>query len=130
MIPIFFFKYIFFINKDLKRASPISTEHRCATVKACGILPGRLLNVPLPNPNHSGSHHSSSGAAGSFEDANSALHGAYHWDCSDWARRSQNPLPNITEVPGSEVPDSSSFHSNESNESHPKNNIMPMSNYL
>jgi len=31
--------------------------------------------------------------------------------------RSQNPLPNITEVPGSEVPDSSSFHSNESNES-------------
>lgn len=41
----------------------------------------------------------------------------YHWDCSDWVRRSQNPLPNITEVPGSEVPDSSSFHSNESNES-------------
>lgn len=26
-------------------------------------------------------------------------------------------MPNITEVPGSEVPDSSSFHSNESNES-------------
>ncbi|KAK1119805.1 hypothetical protein K0M31_012883 [Melipona bicolor] len=41
----------------------------------------------------------------------------YHWDCSDWVRPSQNPLPNITEVPGSEVPDSSSFHSNESNES-------------
>ena len=41
----------------------------------------------------------------------------YHWDCSDWVRPSQNPLPNITEVPGSEVPDSSSFHSNDSNES-------------
>ncbi|GLV44712.1 kugelei, partial [Carabus blaptoides fortunei] len=27
---------------------------------------------------------------------------SYHWDCSDWVRRSQNPLPNITEVPGSE----------------------------
>lgn len=40
----------------------------------------------------------------------------YHWDCSDWARHSQT-LPNITEVPGSEIPDSSSFHSNESNES-------------
>lgn len=32
-------------------------------------------------------------------------------------RRSHNPLPNITEVPGSEVPDSSSSHSDESNES-------------
>ncbi|KAG5869907.1 Fat-like cadherin-related tumor suppressor-like protein, partial [Gonioctena quinquepunctata] len=41
---------------------------------------------------------------------------SYHWDCSDWVRHSQT-LPNITEVPGSEVPDSSSFHSNESNES-------------
>lgn len=41
----------------------------------------------------------------------------YHWDCSDWVRRSHNPLPNITEVPGSEVPDSSSSHSDESNES-------------
>ncbi|GAB6033159.1 hypothetical protein CHUAL_012768 [Chamberlinius hualienensis] len=38
----------------------------------------------------------------------------YHWDCSDWAR-SQNPLPNITEVPTNEVPDSPSVHSNESN---------------
>uniref|UniRef100_T1J1P1 Uncharacterized protein n=1 Tax=Strigamia maritima TaxID=126957 RepID=T1J1P1_STRMM len=38
----------------------------------------------------------------------------YHWDCSDWAR-SQNPLPNITEVPTNEVPDSPSLHSNESN---------------
>lgn len=45
----------------------------------------------------------------------------YHWDCSDWANQSQNPLPNITEVPGSEIPDSSSFHSNESNESNGNN---------
>nr|CAD7395413.1 unnamed protein product [Timema poppensis] len=53
--------------------------------------------------------------------------GGYHWDCSDWVNRSQNPLPNITEVPGSEVPDSSSFHSNESNESnnHHGNMILP-----
>jgi hypothetical protein len=51
----------------------------------------------------------------------------YHWDCSDWVNRSQNPLPNITEVPGSEVPDSSSFHSNESNESntHQGNMTLP-----
>lgn len=52
----------------------------------------------------------------------------YHWDCSDWARHSQT-LPNITEVPGSEIPDSSSFHSNESNESrchHPPNILGPL----
>ncbi|RXG73128.1 Fat-like cadherin-related tumor suppressor-like protein [Armadillidium vulgare] len=41
----------------------------------------------------------------------------YHWDCSDWARPSQNPLPNIQEVPGGEIRDSSSYQSNESNES-------------
>ena len=51
----------------------------------------------------------------------------YHWDCSDWAHQSQNPLPNITEVPGSEIPDSSSFHSNESNES---NNALSSQNDL
>ncbi|XP_049837416.1 fat-like cadherin-related tumor suppressor homolog isoform X3 [Schistocerca gregaria] len=50
-------------------------------------------------------------------DEDPRIMGGYHWDCSDWVHRSQNPLPNITEVPGSEVPDSSSFHSNESNES-------------
>ncbi|KAE9538544.1 hypothetical protein AGLY_005643 [Aphis glycines] len=44
--------------------------------------------------------------------------GGYHWDCSDWVRRSQNPLPNISEVPGSEVPDSSSFHSESNDEMH------------
>jgi len=42
--------------------------------------------------------------------------GGYHWDCSDWVRRSQNPLPNISEVPGSEVPDSSSFQSDSNDE--------------
>lgn len=40
----------------------------------------------------------------------------YHWDCSDWVP-SPHTLPNITEVPGSEVLDSSSIHSNTSNES-------------
>ena len=46
-------------------------------------------------------------------------------------RRSHNPLPNITEVPGSEVPDSSSFHSNESNESQQqKMLLMPPSKCL
>ncbi|XP_050442855.1 fat-like cadherin-related tumor suppressor homolog isoform X2 [Adelges cooleyi] len=44
--------------------------------------------------------------------------GGYHWDCSDWVRRSQNPLPNISEVPGSEVPDSSDFHSDSNDEVH------------
>lgn len=115
---------------DLKRASPISStagsEHRCATLKSSGVLQGRLLNVPLPNPSMQYQATSStmanscsgSGAGGSLEDSNSENHSeAYHWDCSDWVRRSHNPLPNITEVPGSEVPDSSSFHSNESNES-------------
>lgn len=141
---------------DLKRASPISSagsEHqRCATLKSSGVLQGRLLNVPLPNPsmpqyqvaaattstaamgaNASAATISMSAAAsaatsstatgtgcmaGNSEDSGGENHGeAYHWDCSDWVRRSHNPLPNITEVPGSEVPDSSSFHSNESNES-------------
>ena len=43
----------------------------------------------------------------------------YHWDCLDWVRRSHNPLPNITSVPGNEVADTSIFHSNKSNESQP-----------
>ncbi|XP_046644672.1 fat-like cadherin-related tumor suppressor homolog isoform X5 [Daphnia pulicaria] len=57
---------------------------------------------------------------GSYYEA-AKIHNGYHWDCSDWANQSQNPLPNITEVPGSEIPDSSSFHSNESNESNGNN---------
>lgn len=111
----------FFLTLDLKRASPISStgsEHRCATIKSSGILPGRLLNVPLPSPNLQ-YHTTTPPPPSGFDDSGaSSAHGsAYHWDCSDWVRRSHNPLPNITEVPGSEVPDSSSFHSNESNES-------------
>lgn len=46
--------------------------------------------------------------------------GGYHWDCSDWVRPS-HALPNISEVPGSEVPDSSSIHSTDSHESQPLN---------
>lgn len=80
-----------------------------------------MLNVPIPTANI----HSSPGSdkqLGSLDESSSNVNhsDAYHWDCSDWVRRSHNPLPNITEVPGSEVPDSSSFHSNESNESHSK----------
>ncbi|XP_058123843.1 fat-like cadherin-related tumor suppressor homolog [Anopheles ziemanni] len=96
------------------RASPMQLKP-----PQIGILPGRLLNTQhsptMLMPPHS------------FEDPPSH-HGstaAYHWDCSDWVGRGHHPLPNITEVPGSEVPDSSSFHSNESNESHPKNSLLP-----
>ncbi|CAB0016179.1 unnamed protein product, partial [Nesidiocoris tenuis] len=56
--------------------------------------------------------------------------GGYHWDCSDWVRPNQNPLPNITEVPGSEVPDSSSFHSNDSNDdSAVEQRLLPLLRY-
>lgn len=58
-----------------------------------------------------------------------ALNVGYHWDCSDWARHSQT-LPNITEVPGSEIPDSSSFHSNESNESRCHLHPLPVTGVL
>ena len=56
----------------------------------------------------------------------------YHWDCSDWAHQNTNPpLPNITEVPGSEIQDTSSFHSNESNESNGSNsNHRPLNGNL
>lgn len=93
--------------------NPPDPPNRISTLNkgTTGILPGRLLNV-MSN---------GSSIPPGFVDDQQNMHGAYHWDCSDWVRRSQNPLPNITEVPGSEVPDSSSFHSNESNESHPKN---------
>ncbi|XP_061386506.1 fat-like cadherin-related tumor suppressor homolog, partial [Musca vetustissima] len=70
---------------------------------------GKLIQVAMPNVCH---------AAHGTE---YSIHGQYHWDCSDWARNSQNPLPDITEVPGAEIMDSSSFHSNESNESRPRN---------
>lgn len=90
---------------------------RLGSLKPTSTLNSKLLHVNLPNINNSQS---------AFEDSPNN-HGQYHWDCSDWARRSQNPLPDITEVPGIEVPDSSSFHSNESNESHPKSVHIPLS---
>lgn len=79
------------INND-KRLSPHA-------YKQGGVLQGRLL--PSPAATYAGTTES----------------GAYDWDISDWKPRSLNVLSNITEVPGSEVVDSSSFHSNESNES-------------
>jgi len=56
--------------------------------------------------------------------------GQYHWDCSDWVRKSHNPLPDITEVPGAEVADSSSFHSNDSNESQSKRKYLVHGNMI
>lgn len=55
--------------------------------------------------------------------------GQYHWDCSDWVRNSQNPLPDITEVPA-EIAESSSFHSNESNESKAKSTSISQRKYF
>ncbi|EDW19762.2 fat-like cadherin-related tumor suppressor homolog isoform X3 [Drosophila mojavensis] len=72
---------------------------------------GKLIQVAMPKVCHSTSN-------GNFVD--SSGNGQYHWDCSDWVRKSHNPLPDITEVPGAEVADSSSFHSNDSNESKSK----------
>lgn len=115
------------INNDLKRMSPMHHHHhhqqqqqllqqqqhqqqqqQQAMYKhpAGGVLPGRLMQSGGYEPEQTG----------------------YEWDVSDWKPRSMNALPNITEVPGNEVevPDSSSFHSNESNESHSnKHNMMP-----
>ncbi|XP_035790783.1 fat-like cadherin-related tumor suppressor homolog isoform X2 [Anopheles albimanus] len=100
------------------RASPM---HLKPPPPMSGILHGRLHNAQHSPTMLLAPH--------SFDDASSTgtHHGgaAYHWDCSDWVGRGHHPLPNITEVPGSEVPDSSSFHSNESNESHPKNTLLP-----
>ncbi|XP_076646631.1 FAT atypical cadherin kugelei isoform X8 [Halictus rubicundus] len=92
------------IKNDLKRASPVVPELTTG---------GLLLNSSRRVPHGGGTSVTS---MTSIED-DPRIVGGYHWDCSDWVRPSQNPLPNITEVPGSEVPDSSSFHSNESNES-------------
>lgn len=83
------------INND-KRLSP---HHHATNQYKQGVLQGRLL--PSPAATYAGTTES----------------GAYDWDVSDWKPRSLNVLSNITEVPGSEVIDSSSFHSNESNES-------------
>jgi protocadherin Fat 1/2/3 len=95
------------INND-KRLSPHHHHHhhyqsqsqQYNSKQGVGVLQGRLL--PSPAATYAGTTES----------------GAYDWDVSDWKPRSLNVLSNITEVPGSEVVDSSSFHSNESNESH------------
>lgn len=100
-----------------------------SVVKAAGVLPGKLLTTPVQQHHHAASHsptnshHQQQPHSGNYEES------TYHWDCSDWVRRSHNPLPNITSVPGNEVADTSSFHSNESNESQPmlaKHNQMMM----
>ncbi|KAK0095182.1 hypothetical protein PV326_009029, partial [Microctonus aethiopoides] len=93
------------IKNDLKRTSPVVPELTTG---------GLLLNSTRRIPHGGGT--TSVTSLSSIED-DPRIVGGYHWDCSDWVRPNQNPLPNITEVPGSEVPDSSSFHSNESNES-------------
>uniref|UniRef100_A0A0A1WPP1 Fat-like cadherin-related tumor suppressor homolog n=1 Tax=Zeugodacus cucurbitae TaxID=28588 RepID=A0A0A1WPP1_ZEUCU len=69
----------------------------------------KMMQVTVPNVCHS-----------PYTDYPPVNHGQYHWDCSDWVRKSHNPLPDITEVPGAEIADSSSFHSNDSNESKPR----------
>ncbi|XP_046748553.1 fat-like cadherin-related tumor suppressor homolog isoform X2 [Diprion similis] len=84
------------IKNDLKRASPVVPE----------LTAGGLLLNTRRGPHAGGT---SIASLSSIEDDPRIV--------GDWVRPSQNPLPNITEVPGSEVPDSSSFHSNESNES-------------
>lgn len=112
-----YYKFSIFVILDLKRISPVvppDPPSRVSTLKSTGILQGRLVS-PNVQPSY---------------DESSGIHGAYHWDVSDWMRRSQTPLSHIQEVPGSEVPDSSSFHSNESNESHPKASPLPQSKYI
>jgi protocadherin Fat 1/2/3 len=97
------------INND-KRLSPHLQQQQQQTSQfRQGVLQGRLL--PSPAATYCG--------AGSEA-------GAYEWDVSDWKPRSLNVLSNITEVPcnNEQVIDSSSFHSNESNESNAnRNNI-------
>ncbi|XP_015840544.1 fat-like cadherin-related tumor suppressor homolog isoform X3 [Tribolium castaneum] len=87
------------VKNDYKISSPVNCD-----------VPNRLYGGRSNTMNYV----KSNGSVCPEEDQRSV--GSYHWDCSDWARHSQT-LPNITEVPGSEIPDSSSFHSNESNES-------------
>ncbi|XP_076257504.1 FAT atypical cadherin kugelei isoform X3 [Rhynchophorus ferrugineus] len=94
------------IKNDYKVSSPVNCD---PPNRLYGGRSNTLANSNLRSP------------ANIAEDEQRSM-GSYHWDCSDWARHSQT-LPNITEVPGSEVPDSSSFHSNESNESRCVNHI-------
>lgn len=97
------------------------------------MLPGKLLTTPVQQHthHHSGVSHSPTNSQQQQPHSGNYEESTYHWDCSDWVRRSHNPLPNITSVPGNEVADTSSFHSNESNESQPmlaKHNTMMMAN--
>lgn len=94
--------YKFFIGKPVD-CHNIPFNRLTSSKSNCG----KLIQVNMPNVCQS-----------SFAGEHSSV-GQYHWDCSDWARNSQNPLPDITEVTA-ETADSSSFHSNESNESKPK----------
>ncbi|KAM7357712.1 FAT atypical cadherin kugelei isoform 3-T4 [Cochliomyia hominivorax] len=97
-----------FCENKLNNGKPIDYHNlplnRLTSIKSnCG----KLIQVTMPNVCQS-----------SFGGEYSSL-GQYHWDCSDWVRHSQNPLPDITEVPA-EIAESSSFQSNESNESKAK----------
>lgn len=111
-------------NKQFGGRRPMSPQSAAAAssravVKSAGVLPGKLMTTSVQQ--HNGPSHSPpiSQQQQQQQAANYAEESTYHWDCSDWVRRSQNPLPNITSVPGNEVADTSSFHSNESNESQP-----------
>ncbi|XP_026469405.1 fat-like cadherin-related tumor suppressor homolog [Ctenocephalides felis] len=77
------------INNDLKR--PIitadTTLKNSSANRNTGILAGRLSQQ-------------SNRALLNCSDDDTRTQTSYHWDCSDWARRSQNPLPDITEFQG------------------------------
>lgn len=102
-------------------------------VKSAGVLPGKLLTTPVQQHNHHGPVSHSPTISQQQQHSGNYEESTYHWDCSDWVRRSHNPLPNITSVPGNEVADTSSFHSNESNESQPmlaKQNLIANNNVV
>lgn len=105
------------IKNDLKHNSPNCDSPRYLTLSSKSSTLGNSRMIPNNLHYHNNHSSSNSGGGSGDEDASRVMGGVYHWDCSDWVRQGQNPLPDITEVPGSEVPDSSSFHSNESNES-------------
>lgn len=105
-----------FGRRPMSPQSSGGASSRSTAVKSAGVLPGKLMTTSVQQHHASGQSQSpsiSQQQSANYEES------TYHWDCSDWVRRSQNPLPNITSVPGNEVADTSSFHSNESNESQP-----------
>lgn len=89
-----------------QQQQPATTVAMASSQYRQGVLQGRLL--PSPAATYAGGTDT----------------GAYEWDVSDWKPRSLNVLSNITEVPcnNDQVIDSSSFHSNESNESNANKN--------